>query len=179
MSGRSKLEALFQQHGFSDFKWIRAGDIVVAEWVRVKCMFGCDDYGRVGSCPPNVPTVAECRAFFSNYSDCALFHFSRKVEKPEERRPWSREVNRKLSKLERDVFLAGYPKAFLMFMDSCRICADCPGTRAECRDPLSSRPSPEGMAVDVFATVRQSGYPIEVLTDYSQEMNRYAFLLVE
>jgi hypothetical protein len=35
------------------------------------------------------------------------------------------------------------------------------------------------MAVDVFATVRQFGFPIQVLADYSQAMNRYAFLLVE
>jgi hypothetical protein len=35
------------------------------------------------------------------------------------------------------------------------------------------------MAIDVFSTVRQYGYPIEVLSDYSQAMNRYAFLLVE
>jgi hypothetical protein len=35
------------------------------------------------------------------------------------------------------------------------------------------------MAADVFSTVKQVGYPIEVLQDYSQTMNRYAFLLVE
>jgi hypothetical protein len=35
------------------------------------------------------------------------------------------------------------------------------------------------MAMDVFSTVRQCGYPIEVLSDYSQPMNRYAFLLIE
>jgi hypothetical protein len=35
------------------------------------------------------------------------------------------------------------------------------------------------MAMDVFATVRKIGYPIQVLSDYSQEMNRYAFLLIE
>jgi hypothetical protein len=27
--------------------------------------------------------------------------------------------------------------------------------------------------------VRQFGFPIEVLSDYAQEMNRYAFLLIE
>jgi hypothetical protein len=42
-----------------------------------------------------------------------------------------------------------------------------------------SRPTPESMAMDVFATVRKLGYPIDVLYDYSQEMNRYAFLFIE
>jgi hypothetical protein len=45
--------------------------------------------------------------------------------------------------------------------------------------PRQARPSPESMAVDVFSTVRQVGYPIEVLSDYAQAMNRYAFLLLE
>jgi hypothetical protein len=35
------------------------------------------------------------------------------------------------------------------------------------------------MGVDVFATVRKYGFPIEVLSDYAQAMNRYAFLLIE
>jgi hypothetical protein len=35
------------------------------------------------------------------------------------------------------------------------------------------------MGVDVFTTVRQCGYPIEVLADYGQPMNRYAFLMVK
>ena len=33
--------------------------------------------------------------------------------------------------------------------------------------------------MDVFATVRKVGYSIEVLSDYSQAMNRCAFLLIE
>jgi len=32
------------------------------------------------------------------------------------------------------------------------------------------------MAVDVFVAVRSLGYPIEVLTDPADVMNRYAFL---
>jgi predicted metal-binding protein len=42
-----------------------------------------------------------------------------------------------------------------------------------------SRPCPEALGVDVFSTVRNAGFPIEVLTGFDQEMNRYAFLLVE
>jgi hypothetical protein len=44
---------------------------------------------------------------------------------------------------------------------------------------MLSRPTPDALAVDVFSTVRKLGYPIEVLSDYDQEMNRYAFLLID
>ncbi len=64
-------------------------------------------------------------------------------------------------------------------MDSCQICEECTSERTNCKHPKLARPTPEGMAVDVFATVRKLGYPIEVLKDYSEKMNRYAFLMIE
>ena len=180
MSSHKELEALFEQHGFTDYKWIKPQeDVVVAQWVRMKCTFGCPDYGRNASCPPSVPSVAECRDFFDEYTTGAVFHFEKAMEKPEDRHAWTREVNRALLEVEREVFLAGYEKAFLLFMDSCYLCSDCTGVRGECKNPQSARPTPEAMAVDVFSTVRQHGYPIEVLADYAQAMNRYAFLLIE
>ncbi len=179
MRKHSTLDALFVEHGYQDFKWIEPKDIVVSHWVRMKCMYGCKGYGRTATCPPNVPSVAECQRFFAEYRRAALFHFAKRVDKPEDRHAWSRKVNLKLVQLERAVFLTGYQKAFLLAMDSCGICATCPGTREACKHPQAARPSPEAMAVDVFATIRRQRYPIQVLSDYDQEMNRYALLLVE
>jgi len=67
-----------------------------------------------------------------------------------------------LLKLEREVFIAGHQKAFLLFMDSCGLCAECVGKRETGKNPRLARPSPEAMAIDVFATVRHYGYPIEI-----------------
>ena len=175
----SAVEKIFRDLGFDDFRWISGGDVVVEEWVRMKCIFGCGAYGKSGCCPPNVPSVAECRVFFQNYSRIAVFHVAKRVAKPEDRFDWSREMNRKLLDVEKAVFLAGNHKTFLLFMDECRLCPVCPGIRAECKNPKLARPSPESFAVDVFTTVRKVGYPIDVLGDYKSEMNRYAFLLIE
>jgi predicted metal-binding protein len=179
MTDRRKLEDVFAKHGFADFRWIDPATIVVAQWVRMKCLYGCPDYGKAGTCPPNTPSVAECERFFRDYSTAVLFHFEKTVAKPEDRHEWTRGINRRLSDLERDVFLAGHVKTFLLFMDTCTLCTPCSGTRAECKDPKRARPSPDAMAVDVFSTILRAGYPIEVLTDYGRAMNRYAFLLVE
>jgi len=173
------LEMLFAKHGIQDFKWIEPHNIVVAQWVRMKCAFGCPDYGKNASCPPNTPSVAECRQFFNEYRAAVIFHFPKVVDKPEDRKGWSKKINGALLKMESEVFLSGYQKAFLLFMDSCGLCAECASVKSECKIPKLARPSPEGMAVDVFSTVRQCGFPINVLNDYSQAMNRYAFLLVE
>jgi predicted metal-binding protein len=176
---RPEMEALFKEKGYTDFKWVDPGDIVVAQWVRIKCTFGCGEYGHNACCPPNVPSVPECRQFFGEYSTAVVFHFEKRVDQPEDRHAWTRKVNQGLVKLEREVFLAGHPKAFLLYMDSCYICAECTGARETCKHPRAARPSPEAMGMDVFATVRKYGYPIEVLMDYSQAMDRFAFLMIE
>jgi predicted metal-binding protein len=175
---RTKIESIIRENGYDDFKRISGKDVVVSQWPRFKCMYGCSSYGKKGSCPPSVLSVAECREFFGEYEHIAVIHFQKKLNKPEDRKGFSQKTNAKLLKLERAAFLAGHQKAFLLFMDECRICKDCPGTRSECKNLQLSRPCPEGLGVDVFATVRKLDFPIEVLTDYKQAMNRYSFLMV-
>jgi predicted metal-binding protein len=175
----AKLDKLFQEYGYKDYQWVDPQKIIVSQWVRMKCIYGCGNYSKNASCPPNVPTVAECDQFFQEYTNAVIFRFEKKMGKPEDRHKWSQKVNLKLSKLEREVFLSGHERAFLLFMDSCCICKDCAGKRDECKQPRTARPSPEAMAVDVYATVKQYGFPIEVRSDYSQEMNRYAFLMIQ
>ncbi len=179
MASKTELAKTFRKHGFADFRWLDPGKIVVARWPRLKCLYGCGEYGRTASCPPNVPPVDECAAFFREYRRGAVFHFEKRLAKPEDRFAWTRRVNLKLLEVEREVFLAGHEKAFLLFMDSCNICPECAGRREACRQPRLARPTPEAMAVDVFATVRALGYPIEVLARRDRPMNRYAFLLVD
>lgn len=179
MSSRKQLEELFVKHEFNDFKWIDPRAIVVSQWVRMKCTFGCGRYGRHACCPPNTPSVDDCQRFFREYETVVVFHFSKKLEKPEQRHQYAKLINNRLLKLERAVFLAGNHKAFLLPMDSCHLCEECAGILTECNNKRLARPSPEAMAVDVFSTVRKLGYTIKVLSNYSETMNRYAFLLIE
>ena len=179
MSIKRKLNTIFVQDGYTDYKWINPKDIVVSQWVRNKCRYGCPTYGTKGACPPNNPPISECREFFREYTTAAIFRFEKSFKDPHDLHKWTKKINLKLLKLERDIFLSGYYKAFLFFLDECSLCKKCPGTRLECIHKESSRPSPEGFGVDVFATVRSIGYPIEVCKDYKQKMNRYAFLMIE
>ncbi len=177
--GLKDLQDLFAKHGFSDYRWLDPDDIVVAEWVRMKCLYGCREYGQNAACPPNAPSVDDCARFFREYKRAAVFHFAKTVEKPEDRHAWGRKVNLELLRLEEDVFKAGFVKVFLLFFDSCGICLECAASRTACKEPKLSRPTPDALAMDVYSTVRKLGYPIEVLSDYDQEMNRYAFLLID
>ena len=176
---RFELEKIFRSHGCEDFVWIRASEIETAQWVRMKCAYGCRSYGKKADCPPNAPAFEECVRFFSEYDHCVLFHFQVRLEDPETRGAYTKEVNGRLLEIEREVFLKNHPKAFLFFMDECRLCVQCAGTPSKCPNPGMARPSPESFCVDVFSTAKKCGYPLEVLKDYRQEMHRYAILMVE
>jgi predicted metal-binding protein len=115
----------------------------------------------------------------SEYSQAAIFHFGKKVEKGENRRDWSKGVVSNLVKLERGVFLAGYYKTLLLSFEACGFCEECAVDRAKCKNPRIARPGADAMGIDVYSTARKAGYHIQVLKDYDEPMNRYAFLLVE
>jgi len=175
---KQALDAVFSDHGYTDYKWIDPKKIIVSQWVRMKCKFGCGEYGRGGACPPNTPAVSDCKQFFAEYSDAVILHFEGLMTNPDDRHAWSAKINAKLIKLERGIFLSGYERAFMLFMDSCSFCKDCSSDRSTCKEPRMARPAPEAMAVDVYSTVRKFGFPINVRTSYNQKMDRYAFLMI-
>jgi predicted metal-binding protein len=179
MIDRKKIEERFLAYNFKDFKWIDPKNIVISQWVRIKCMFGCNEYGNTATCPPNSPSFLECERFFLEYKEAVIFDFEKQLLNPEDRFKWTRKINLRLLKLEREIFLSGYEKALLLFMDSCNICGDCQGIKEKCKEPKLARPSPEAMCIDVYSTVRKHDYPIVVLSDYKKKMNRYAFLMIE
>ncbi|MBV7276853.1 DUF2284 domain-containing protein [Clostridium sp. PL3] len=176
---KEKLEEFFNQYGFTDFKWVNTNDIIVAQWVRFRCVFGCPSYGKRCTCPPNVPNIEECKKMISEYKDIVVFHLEKQLEKPEDIKAWSRDTILKLLNLEKEIFLSGYYKTFLISFDSCKICESCIGNRIECRNPKMVRPGADAFGIDVYSTVRNIGYPIHVLKEYGEAMNRYAFLLIE
>ena len=178
MTTKKEIESIIQQQGFADYKWINPKDIVVAQWVRVKCTFGCSDYG-LGTCPPNTPTVSECEKFFKEYESGVIIKLTKFADKNAYPSEWSREMTNKLLETEKAVFLLGHQKAFLLNQTCCTLCKDCPGNRFDCKDKENSRPSPESFAVDVYQTIRNIRMDINVISENPSEINRVAILLID
>lgn len=173
-----EIEKLMKEQGYPEFKWMTGKDIEIARWVRMKCLFGCPNYGTRGTCPPNVPSIEESRELFREYERIAIIRISADAGKIKDHKKWSRDTNRKLLELEKSAFKAGYSKAFVLYVDGNCVCEECSGSRQECTNKAAARPSPESLGVDVFSTVKKCGFPLEVLAEHSGEMNRYSFLLV-
>lgn len=175
---REQIENIISKFKFGEYKWVDPKDIIVAQWVRVKCLYGCEDYGRA-CCPPNVPSVDECREFFQEYTSAIVFRFHFDAEKGNYPKNLSLKLNEQLLELEREIFLADYHKAFIFSQSNCSLCRDCARKKEDCKYPEKHRPSPEAFAVDIYGTVRNLGMEINVVTKSHQEIDRFAILMLE
>jgi predicted metal-binding protein len=95
MKSRAVIESILTKKGLTDYKWIDPKEIVVANWVRVKCTFGCSDYG-LGTCPPNTPSVNDCDRFFKEYESGLIIRLSKYADKNAYPSDWSGEMTNKL-----------------------------------------------------------------------------------
>ena len=151
--------------GADQAKVIKAEDVEVAEWVRLKCQYGCSGYGKRLTCLPYSPTPEQTRRILAHYKYAILVHF----------KPGS-DIHRTMAKLEREAFLAGYYSAFAMAAGPCTICEKCDLKR--CRYPELARPAMEACGIDVYATARKAGFRIHVLRSREETPNYFGLLLV-
>lgn len=174
--------------------------VVVADWVRWKCRYGCRAYGKHLCCPPYSPRPQETRAMLSSYSHAVLVRFRAEPDLgllPEHTHHalWRSitSLHRTISALERRAFLLGCYKAFGMGALPCTLCERCvaedgleKGTQAlidlegaRCRHKDVMRPSMEACGIDVFQTLRNAGFGPEVLKDYAGRVELIGMVLLD
>jgi len=151
--------------GAKEAKIISAKSIVTAEWVRLKCQFGCSEYGRKLTCPPHSPKPEQMREVITHYGYGLLLHCDEDTD-----------ISDIVAKLERQIFLDGHYKALGMGAGPCALCQSC---AKFCRYPEEARPSMEACGIDVFTTARTNGFPIEVLKTTKCQGNYYGLVLIE
>jgi predicted metal-binding protein len=151
-----------------DVRIISPKNVETAEWVRLKCQFGCDGYGRCLVCPPFTPTPQQMRRVLDVYRRAILIHFSPQAD-----------VKAIVAEFERQIFLSGFWKVFALGAGPCYFCETCAIKTGKCRHSERARPSMEACGIDVFTTVRRAGFPIEVVRTTHQCPNYYGLILVD
>jgi len=77
--------------------------VVVEEWVRWKCLYGCALYGKDGYHPPCAPDAESTKKVMSNYSKAILMNSSK-----------GKKLTEAAVRLEGEAFHMGFYKAFAM-----------------------------------------------------------------
>lgn len=156
--------------GATDAKIIPVESIVVADWARLKCQYGCDGYGSSLTCPPYSPTPDMTRKVLGNYAWAVLV---RRQDADEDDYTLMHDM---AYKLEREIFLAGYHAAFGLACGPCPYCDTC--NLKECKHTDKARPAMESMGIDVYTTARNVGFEISVVTSTDEKPVYYALVLI-
>lgn len=164
------------ERGADGAKVIEPATVATAEWVRLKCQFGCPGFGRSHCCPPHTPTPEVTRRAIDSYQKAILLH--RRIPDGRKRREETKPFNEMIVRLEIDIFLDGYYKALSMTSGPCRLCKEC-DLNSPCKYGMEARPSMEACGVDVYKTARGNGFSIRVVRTPEEEQNIFGLILVE
>ena len=165
-----------KEMGIDGAKIIDPGSIVTAEWVRMKCQYGCSGFGESLCCPPRTPTPDITRKVIDSYQKAILLH--QRLLKGKKRWVKAKTFSKTIVRLEIEIFLDGYYKAWSMGYGPCDLCKEC-NLSGYCKHGLEARPSMEACGIDVFKTARDNGFPIEVVRTRDEERNIFGLILVE
>ena len=178
----AKLDKFSREHGWEQLHILPADKIIVADWVQLKCRYGCPNFNSNWCCPPVTPNPDAARNLLKEYSLSLLlvgrqknssFYRNAKSRRTKQVRCWKETVS-----LERYLFLQGYYKAFSLLPGSCALCKKC-GYPETCHFPKERRPSLEAFSIDVIATVQGLGISTPVANGVNDVFYRYAIILVE
>jgi predicted metal-binding protein len=157
---------------------IPTDQVVVADWVRLKCQYGCGAYGSCLTCPPYSPPPEVTRRVLSHYRQGVLLRMERAGGGWKEETRQRRQMSEVVADLERELFLADHYRVWGMGAGACRLCKECDPS-SPCRFPHQARPSMEACGIDVYTTVRQAGWEIEVVETMESPFRLFGLVLME
>jgi predicted metal-binding protein len=172
--------------GAEGAKLIEPDQVVVREWVRFKCQFGCPFFGKKLTCPPFSPSVDQVEKMLSEYNKILILRFEQPAIKETNSDEFVKELNKRQKtvnditlRIEKELMLMGYYKVLALEPGICNRCDECVAQQGKCRFPTEARPSPESLAIDMFQTVKNAGWRMEVKTSLNQNWTNYALIFVE
>jgi predicted metal-binding protein len=163
-NANEKYIALAMKEGAENVVAVTPNDIVFDGRTLLKCMFGCSDWGKGCTCPSRTGFLKpwEFEQLLRKYTSVLIIHSRDK-----------RIAQKASYAVEQSAFLDG--DVFAFAMSDCALCKECAGqTCLPCRNPKQARPAFHSVGIDVFATVRKLGLPIEPLQGVEEEQNWYA-----
>ena len=177
-----KLKIKGRKYGIQSILPFDVKEIIVAQWVNLKCRYGCTQFNSNWSCPPATPNISETRSILKEYSTALLLIGSRQCKdfykktsknRTDQVRYWKGSVI-----LERELFLEGYDKAFSLVSGACSLCKKC-AYPDNCRFPMEKRPTVESFSIDVIGTLKNLGINTHVAMNINETFNYYSMILLD
>lgn len=169
--------------GASAAKIVEVPGIKTGAWTRMKCQYGCPNYGLSLCCPPYTPSYEQMRAFLDEYAKAILVEYTFPLKEEDYIDFVAADLSMSnglldiLLTLEKEAFLQNHYRAFALKAGRCRLCEHC--NLKKCVNPTKARPSLEACGIDVFALANDNGFNMQVIKGPITELKVYGLLLVE
>lgn len=171
-----------REYGLDDIIPFSTKEIKIAEWVNLKCRYGCSQYNSSWCCPPATPGMEDVRRILGEYKEglvlvgtqeCPEFYHNNKKKRANQVRYWKGIVS-----LERFLFLKGYYKAFSLVGVTCALCKTC-SYPDPCSFPQEKRPTVESFSIDMIGTLKNLGISSCVVNHRKEAFKYYSIILLQ
>lgn len=153
---------------------IYTSKVEVRDWVVLRCKYGCEQYGKSHTCPPNSIPTETMRNVLKEYKRAILVAAKTKGVEDQAR------LRQALIEMEKALFLKKYYKAFALVPGCCDKCEPCAAEKGkECTHANEKRPCIEGTGIDVFSLVSKYKKNIHPLTDKNKSFESYGLILLD
>lgn len=159
---------LAKELGMAGAILISPQDIVFDVRAILKCRWGCQPYDENNiRCSTRGTTFQERVEIIKQYSHILLVHSHN-----------DHELSQAVLEIEKAAFHDGYYFSFAI--RTCHWCKECSVLKGEpCPTPQKVRPCDQSFGINVFKTVTNLGFPINVLQNKGDVQNRYGFVLID
>jgi predicted metal-binding protein len=190
--------------GALEAKIVSPDKMVVEDRVLLKCLSGCDSYGKKFVCPPYTPTPDAFRKMLKEYRKVLIVKFPAEAEAEEDvgrslhKNQYSPETPSDLRErtkdfwnewggdkrrillsmldLEKAAFNRGYTLAVSLTAGSCTLCAKC-NMEATCTHPTMARYPEHALGVNVKKTLKNIGMTIKF--PFEEHPEGFGMLLID
>ncbi len=172
---RSQPQTLSQQklieeavsRGAVNAKVILTHTITLGNWTRLKCQFGCPEFGKRFTCPTFTPSTQEMSDILRDYENAIV------VEAKD-----SASVHGLVLGIESFLRQKGYSKAFGIGALPCDLCEVCT-VDTHCEHPQEARPTLQGCSIDVFQTMSNIGWKLVAGQEPCSEHQTVGIILID
>ncbi len=152
--------------GCLNAKIIHIKNITLANWVRLKCQFGCPYYGKRFTCPSATPTSDEMAEILMDYEKAIVVEMKK-----------SSEVHDAVLNIENRYKQKGFHKAFALDALPCNLCEICT-IDTHCAYPEKARPTLQACGIDVPQTMSNIGWDFAIAYQGCTEEHSVGMVLI-
>ena len=148
-----------------------------------QCKFGCSEYGKYPSCPPNTGAFDDIKRFVKTYkwfivvTTESTFRYNSDFYL-QEFNSYKRVFQEKLINIQKVLYSMGFFHAFPLFPGSCKLCATC-GMPERCFRPQDVRPAVSAMGIELMDYLQMRRHILDKLNIPLHTNRLFSIILLE